>query len=57
MDHDPRPGFWGTKIAVTIVGGVILFFSAYMWALEGNEGYHLHADEEDDKGHGGKAHH
>jgi hypothetical protein len=27
-----------------------------MWALEGNEGYHLHADE-DDKGHDGKAHH
>ncbi len=56
MDHDPRPGFWGTKIAVTMIGGVILLFSSYMWALEGNEGYHLHADE-DAHDPAGKAHH
>jgi len=50
LDHDPRPGFWGTKIAVSMLGGVIMFLGAYLWALEGNEGYHLHP--EDETGHG-----
>jgi cytochrome c oxidase subunit 1 len=50
LDHDPRPGFWGTKIAVSIIGGVIMFIGIYFWSLEGNEGYHLHPEE--DKGHG-----
>ncbi len=50
LDHDPRPGFWGTKIAVSLLGGVVMFLGAYLWALEGNEGYHLHLEEED--GHG-----
>jgi cytochrome c oxidase subunit 1 len=50
LDHDPRPGFWGTKIAVSLLGGVIMFLGAYLWALEGNEGYHLHPEEE--TGHG-----
>jgi cytochrome c oxidase subunit 1 len=36
------PGFWGPKIAVTILGGLILFVSVVLWSLEGNEGYHIH---------------
>ena len=58
LNHDPREGFWGVKIATALVGGVILLFSAYMWALEGNEGYHLHPEDDDGHGHGAKqAHH
>jgi cytochrome c oxidase subunit 1 len=36
------PGFWGPKVAVTILGGAIMFVSIVLWALEGNEGYHIH---------------
>ncbi len=41
---DPKvyPGFWGPKIAVTILGGLIMFVAIVLWSLEGNEGYHLH---------------
>src|SRR6185436_15381882 len=51
ISHDPRPGFWGIKIGVSILGGLILFFGAYMWSLEGNEGYHLHPPPEDPEAH------
>jgi cytochrome c oxidase subunit 1 len=36
------PGFWGPKIAVTILGGAIMFVSVVLWSLEGNDGYHIH---------------
>ena len=52
LDHDPRPGFWGWKIGTALVGALIMFISVYFWALEGNEGYHLHLDEESGHGHG-----
>jgi len=45
IDHDPRPGFWGTKIIVCLAGALVMFISIYFWALEGNEGYHLHPED------------
>jgi cytochrome c oxidase subunit 1 len=47
IDHDPSPGFWGKKIGITMIGGVIMLAGIYFWALEGNEGYHLHLDDEE----------
>ena len=47
IDHDPSPGFWGKKIGTAMVGGVVMLAGIYFWALEGNEGYHLHLDDED----------
>jgi cytochrome c oxidase subunit 1 len=46
IDHDPSPGFWGKKIGTAMVGGVVMLAGIYFWALEGNEGYHLHLDDE-----------
>jgi cytochrome c oxidase subunit 1 len=46
VDHDPSPGFWGKKIITAMVGGVFMLVSVYLWAHEGNEGYHLHPDGE-----------
>ncbi|HXN34947.1 MAG TPA: cytochrome c oxidase subunit I [Opitutaceae bacterium] len=45
---DPRvyTGFWGPKIAVTIAGGLFMFVSVVLWSLEGNEGYHIHLNED-----------
>jgi cytochrome c oxidase subunit 1 len=40
-----------------IAGGVVVFFGAWMWALEGPGGYHVHPNESDDdssQGHGPK---
>jgi cytochrome c oxidase subunit 1 len=37
----------GRKLALAIVGGVILVVSIYLWSLEGNEGYHLHPEDEE----------
>jgi cytochrome c oxidase subunit I len=39
-------GFWGPKIAVTILGGLIMFVSVVLWSLEGNDGYHIHLNED-----------
>ena len=54
------PGFWGPKIAVTILGGAIMFVSVVLWSLEGNEGYHIHLNEDgsikDDAGHAPAGH-
>jgi cytochrome c oxidase subunit I len=36
------PGFWGPKIAVTILGGVIMFVGVILWSIEGADGYHIH---------------
>jgi hypothetical protein len=41
-DPTRYPGFWGPKIAVTILGGAIMFIAVVLWSLEGNEGYHIH---------------
>ncbi|HEY1793139.1 MAG TPA: cytochrome c oxidase subunit I [Opitutaceae bacterium] len=41
-DPAKYPGFWGPKVATTIVGGAIMFISVVLWAIEGNDGYHLH---------------
>ena len=46
IDHDPTPGFWGKKIGITLIGGAIMCLGIYWWAIEGNEGYHLHLDED-----------
>ena len=46
IDHDPSPGFWGKKIGLSMIGGVVMLAGIYFWALEGNEGYHLHLDDE-----------
>ena len=46
IDHDPSPGFWGKKIGISMIGGVVMLAGIYFWALEGNEGYHLHPDDE-----------
>jgi len=46
IDHDPSPGFWGKKIGLSMIGGVVMLAGIYFWALEGNEGYHLHPDDE-----------
>ncbi|MEO7415253.1 MAG: cytochrome c oxidase subunit I [Opitutaceae bacterium] len=41
---DPSPGIH-LKLGVALVGGVVMILGAYFWALEGNEGYHIHLDE------------
>ncbi|MEI8090244.1 MAG: cytochrome c oxidase subunit I [Opitutaceae bacterium] len=46
VDHDPSPGFWGKKIGLSMIGGVVMLAGIYFWALEGNEGYHLHLEDE-----------
>jgi cytochrome c oxidase subunit 1 len=43
---DPSPGIHA-KLGTCLVGGAIMIIAAYLWALEGNEGYHLHLDESD----------
>ena len=51
IDHDlDATGFWGKKIGITMIGGVVMIAGIYLWALEGNEGYHLHPEDE---GHAG----
>ena len=32
------------SLAVSLTGGTVLLAGIYLWALEGNEGYHLHLD-------------
>jgi len=46
IDAEPGPGLIGPKLAVTLVGGVIMIVNVYLWSLEGCEGYHLHLDHE-----------
>jgi cytochrome c oxidase subunit 1 len=44
---DPAPGSAiGPKFIISLTGGAILVIGAYFWALEGNEGYHIHVDED-----------
>jgi cytochrome c oxidase subunit 1 len=35
------------KLIVTIIGGVIMIAGIFLWAHEGNEGYHIHPDKEE----------
>ena len=44
---DPAPGSAiGPKFIISLAGAAILVIGAYFWALEGNEGYHIHVDED-----------
>lgn len=45
FDSDWTPGIH-KKLAICLVGGIIMFIGIYLWALEGAEGYHLHLDED-----------
>ncbi|MEY4939841.1 MAG: hypothetical protein RIQ93_1576 [Verrucomicrobiota bacterium] len=36
----------GPKLGLTLIGGVVMLVGIYFWALEGNEGYHLHLDKD-----------
>jgi cytochrome c oxidase subunit 1 len=54
IDSDPTPGFWGKKIGVTMIGGVVMLAGIYFWALEGNGGYHLHPENDGDESNGKK---
>jgi cytochrome c oxidase subunit 1 len=47
FDSNWTPGIHA-KLAVTLVGGVIMVLGIYFWAIEGNEGYHLHLDSENE---------
>jgi cytochrome c oxidase subunit 1 len=46
VDPDPGPNLVGRKLATCLVGFVIMLGSIYLWSLEGNEGYHLHPEED-----------
>ena len=35
------------KLPVSIAGIAIMFIGIFMWAHEGNEGYHIHPNKED----------
>jgi cytochrome c oxidase subunit 1 len=54
IDADPGPSLIGKKLAVTLIGAVIMLTGFYLWALEGNEGYHLHLEDEPAGGSGKK---
>jgi len=46
VDADPGPSLIGKKLAVTLIGAVIMLTGFYLWALEGADGYHLHLEDE-----------
>ena len=54
LDSNPAPGIH-LRLGMTLVGGAVMFIGIYFWALEGNEGYHLHLDKDgkpiEDDGH------
>jgi cytochrome c oxidase subunit 1 len=45
LDSNPAPGIH-LKLGLSIAGGAIMALGIYFWALEGNEGYHLHLDKD-----------
>jgi len=45
LDSNPAPGIH-LRLALTLAGGAVMFIGIYFWALEGNEGYHLHLDRD-----------
>jgi cytochrome c oxidase subunit 1 len=56
VDADPGPSLIGRKLATVLVGFAILVAAVYLWALEGNEGYHLHPEDEAGPGSAPKQH-
>jgi len=46
----------GHKLIVALIGLAIVVGSIYLWSLEGNEGYHLHPEDEEPSGSGHKTH-
>ncbi|HRJ46706.1 MAG TPA: cytochrome c oxidase subunit I [Opitutaceae bacterium] len=38
---------YGHKLPVALAGGAIMLIGIYLWAMEGNEGYHIQPNEED----------
>jgi len=46
LDADPGPGIIGKKLALCLFGFVIFFVGVYLWSLEGNEGYHIHPEQD-----------
>jgi cytochrome c oxidase subunit 1 len=55
LDANPAPGIH-LKLALSLLGGVVMFVGIYFWSLEGNEGYHIHLDKDgnvirEDHGH------
>jgi cytochrome c oxidase subunit 1 len=48
FDTNPSPGIH-LKLGVPLVGGAVMLLGIYLWALEGNEGYHLHPEGDDHK--------
>ena len=46
VDPDPGPGLIGKKLAVSLIGFVIMFVAICLWSLEGNGGYHIHPKAE-----------
>ena len=48
IDSNPDPKvIIGKKLTVCLIGLGIFLYGVYCWALEGNEGYHLHLDGHD----------
>ncbi len=48
FDSNWSPGIH-IKLATVLVGGAVAVAGIYLWALEGNEGYHLHIEGDDHK--------
>ena len=49
MDSNPDPKvIVGKKLTVCFIGLAIFLYGVYCWALEGNEGYHIHLDNHGD---------
>jgi cytochrome c oxidase subunit 1 len=46
FDSNWSPGIH-IKLGLVLFGGAVTFTGIYLWALEGNEGYHLHPEGED----------
>jgi len=47
----------GKKLATCLVGFFIFLTAVYLWALEGNEGYHLHPEQDSHSGGGSEPKH
>jgi cytochrome c oxidase subunit 1 len=48
FDSNWSPGIH-VKLGLALLGGVVAFIGIYLWSLEGNEGYHLHPEGDDQK--------
>jgi len=45
MDSNPAPGIHA-KLAVAILGALVMLTGIYLWSLEGADGYHIHLDKD-----------